>query len=55
MSDLANSFLNDAVMIDLSPEEITVERIEQSVMFVEKQYKINLIIDIINENIIIML
>lgn len=50
IADLANSFLNDAVMIDLSPEEITVERIEQSVMFVEKQYKINLIIDIINEN-----
>jgi ATP-dependent RNA helicase RhlE len=50
IADLANSFLNDAVMIDLSPEEITVERIEQSVMFVEKQNKINLIIDIINEN-----
>jgi ATP-dependent RNA helicase RhlE len=50
IADLANSFLNDAVMIDLSPEEITVERIEQSVMFVEKQNKINLIINIINEN-----
>ena len=50
IADLANSFLNDAVMIDLSPEEITVERIEQYVMFVEKQSKINLIIDIINEN-----
>ena len=50
IANLANSFLNDAVMIDLSPEEIIVERIEQSVMFVEKQHKINLIIDIINEN-----
>lgn len=50
IADLANSFLNNAVMIDLSPEEITVERIEQSVMFVEKQYKINLITNIINEN-----
>ena len=50
IADLANSFLNDAAMIDLSPEEITVERIEQSVMFVQKQDKINLIIDIINEN-----
>jgi ATP-dependent RNA helicase RhlE len=50
IADLANSFLNDATMIDLSPEEITVERIEQSVMFVQKQNKINLIIDIINEN-----
>ena len=50
IADLANSFLNDAVMIDLSPEEITVERIEQYVMFVEKQSKINLIIDIVNEN-----
>jgi len=50
IADLANSFLNNAVTIDLSPEEITVERIEQSVMFVEKQYKINLITNIINEN-----
>ena len=50
IADLANSFLNDAAMIDLSPEEITVERIEQSVMFVQKQDKINLIIDIINDN-----
>lgn len=50
IADLANSFLNDAAMIDLSPEEITVERIEQSVMFVQKQDKIKLIIDIINEN-----
>ena len=50
IADLASSFLNDAVMIDLSPEEITVERIDQSVMFVQKQDKINLIIDIVNEN-----
>ena len=50
IADLANSFLKDAAMIDLSPEEITVERIDQSVMFVQKQDKIKLIIDIINKN-----
>ena len=50
IANLANSFLNNAVMIDLSPEEITVERIDQAVLFVRKEDKIKLIIDIIKEN-----
>ena len=50
IANLANSYLNNAVMIDLSPEEITVERIDQAVLFVRKEDKIKLIIDIIKEN-----
>ena len=50
IANLANSFLNNAEMIDLSPEEITVERIDQAVLFVRKEEKIKLIIDIIKEN-----
>ena len=50
IADLANSFLNDAEMIDLSPKEITVDRIDQSILFVRKEDKIKLIIDIIKEN-----
>ena len=50
IANLANSFLNNAEMIDLSPEEITVERIDQAVLFVRKEDKIKLIIDIIKEN-----
>ena len=50
IADLANSFLNNAEMVDLSPEEITVERIDQAIFFVRKEDKIKLIIDIIKEN-----
>jgi ATP-dependent RNA helicase RhlE len=50
IADLANSFLINAEMIDLSPKEITVDRIEQSILFVRKEDKIKLIIDIIKEN-----
>lgn len=48
--DLANSFLNNAEMVDLSPNEITVERIDQAIFFVRKEDKVKLIIDIIKEN-----
>ena len=50
IADLANSFLNNAEMVDLSPNEITVERIEQAIFFVRKEDKVKLIIDIIKEN-----
>ena len=50
IADLANSFLNNAEMVDLSPEEITVERIDQAIFFVRKEDKVKLIIDIIKEN-----
>ena len=50
IADLANSFLNNAEMVDLSPKEITVERIDQAIFFVRKEDKVKLIIDIIKEN-----
>ena len=50
IADLANSFLNNAEMVDLSPKEITVERIDQAILFVRKEDKIKLIIDIIKDN-----
>ncbi len=49
IADLASSFLNKAVMVDVSPEEITVERIAQKIMFVRKADKRRLIADIIKE------
>jgi ATP-dependent RNA helicase RhlE len=49
IADLASSFLNKAVMVDVSPEEITVERIAQKIMFVRKADKRRLIVDIIKE------
>ena len=52
IANLANSFLNNAEMIDLSPKEITVDRIEQSVLFVRKADKRKLLVDIINENMV---
>tara|TARA_B110001452_G_scaffold73626_1_gene59620 strand:- start:5618 stop:6892 length:1275 start_codon:yes stop_codon:yes gene_type:complete len=50
IANLANSFLNDAQMVDLSPKEITVDRIEQSILFVRKEDKRKLIVNMIKEN-----
>jgi len=50
IANLANSFLNNAEMIDLSPKEITVDRIEQAILFVRKEDKRKLIVDLIKEN-----
>jgi ATP-dependent RNA helicase RhlE len=47
--DLAGSFLNNAIMIDVSPKEATVERIEQKVLFVRKADKRRLLVNIIEE------
>ena len=49
IADLAASFLNNAVTIDVSPEEITVDRIEQKIMFVRKADKRRLIVKIIKQ------
>ena len=46
---LAGSFLNDAVMVDVSPKEITVDRIDQKIMFIRKADKVRLLINIIND------
>ena len=49
ISDLAGSFLNNAIMIDVSPKEVTVERIEQKILFVRKADKRRLLVKIIKE------
>ena len=49
IADLAGSFLNNSIMIDVSPKEVTVERIEQKLMFVRKADKRRLLVKIIKE------
>ena len=49
IADLAGSFLNNSVMIDVSPKDVTVERIEQKLMFVRKADKRRLLVKIIKE------
>ena len=43
---LSKSFLNDPVRVDITPEEPTVDKIDQSVYFVEKRSKRKLIVDL---------
>lgn len=47
IAELAESFLRDAIMVDVSPEEVTVERIEQKIMFVRKADKRRILVKII--------
>ena len=49
IADLAGSFLNNAIMIDVSPKEITVDRIEQKIMFIRSVDKRRLLVKIIKE------
>ena len=49
IADLAESFLNNAVMVDVSPKNLTVELIEQKIMFVRKADKRRLLVKIIKE------
>jgi ATP-dependent RNA helicase RhlE len=49
ISNLAGSFLSDAVMVDVSPKELTVEKIEQKIMFTRKSDKRTLLVKIIKE------
>jgi ATP-dependent RNA helicase RhlE len=49
ISNLAGSFLNDAVMVDVSPKELTVEKIQQKIMFIRKSDKRTLLVKIIKE------
>ncbi|MDC0055995.1 DEAD/DEAH box helicase [Deltaproteobacteria bacterium] len=49
ISNLAGSFLKDAVMVDVSPKELTVEKIEQKIMFTRKSDKRTLLVKIIKE------
>ena len=47
IADLAGSFLNNAVKVDVSPKEVTVDRIAQKIMFVRKSDKRRLLVEII--------
>ncbi len=49
IADLAGSFLNNSIMIDVSPEEITVDRIEQKIMFIRSVDKRRLLVKIIKD------
>tara|TARA_B110000495_G_C22969978_1_gene569207 strand:+ start:54 stop:1370 length:1317 start_codon:yes stop_codon:yes gene_type:complete len=49
IAKLAGTFLNDAVMVDVSPKEITVNRIAQKIMFIRKADKRRLLVKIIKE------
>jgi len=49
---LANSFLRDVVTVEVTPETVTVDRIEQHVMFMKKADKRRALVDvIINEQV----
>jgi ATP-dependent RNA helicase RhlE len=52
IADLAGSFLNDAIMIDVTPEVVTVEKIRQQVYFVRKPDKRRLLVDILVEELV---
>ena len=47
---LAMSFLHDPIRVEVSPEQPTVERIEQKVMFVRKGDKKELIVDLLRDS-----
>ncbi|MBT3971749.1 MAG: DEAD/DEAH box helicase [Euryarchaeota archaeon] len=49
IAKLAGSFLNKAVMVDVSPKEMTVDRIEQKIMFLRKADKRRLLVQLIKE------
>lgn len=49
IADLAGSFLKRAVMIDITPEEVTVDRIAQKIMFIRKADKRRLLVKIIKD------
>jgi len=49
IAKLAGSFLNNAVMVDVSPKEMAVERIEQKIMFLRKADKRRLLVQLIKQ------
>lgn len=50
IAKLAGSFLRDAVMVDVSPEEMTVDRIEQKIMFLRRPDKRRLLAQLIQDH-----
>ena len=49
IAKLAGSFLKNAVMVDVSPKEVTVDRIAQKIMFIRKADKRRLLVNIIKD------
>jgi len=49
IASLAGTFLNNAVMVDVSPKEMTVDRIQQKIMFLRKADKRRLLVQLIKE------
>ncbi len=49
IAKLAGTFLNNAVMVDVSPKEMTVDRIEQKIMFLRKADKRRLLVQLIKD------
>ena len=49
IAKLAGTFLNNAVMVDVSPKEMTVDRIQQKIMFLRKADKRRLLVQLIKE------
>jgi len=47
IATLANSFLRDVVTVEVTPETVTVDRIEQHVMFMKKADKRRALVDVI--------
>jgi ATP-dependent RNA helicase RhlE len=49
IQDLANSILNNPVYVEVTPQATTVEKIQQSVFFVEKNDKRNLLVHLLGD------
>ena len=49
IGELANSILNDPIRIDITPESPTVEIIQQSVYYVDRVNKVNLLVHILKD------
>jgi Superfamily II DNA and RNA helicases len=47
---LANSILMNPKKVEITPEATTAEKVDQSVMFVEKKEKLNLLLHLLNDN-----
>jgi len=49
VADLTLDFLKDPVRVDIAPEHIAVDKIEQCVFFIDQRDKIDLLIDLIKQ------
>ncbi|HJL96948.1 MAG TPA: DEAD/DEAH box helicase [Candidatus Poseidoniaceae archaeon] len=49
IAKLAGTFLHNAVMVDVSPKEMTVDRIQQKIMFLRKADKRRLLVQLIKD------